>query len=137
MRIQLINDSSVGKNDFQADTISVHTTLLDELDSTGVCGQIAAYLTAALRAKIQWHHITAIFRVVLQSLQNGTSLRPQNALGRIEPVNRIHLFGADDDLVVERDATADKPGVAALRHDRNHAIVAVLKAPRNLLSRGW
>lgn len=117
MWVHLVDNCSVGEDYLQADTVCMHRALLDEFDSAGICRQIASNLAAAFRAQIQRHHETAIFRIILQCLQNGAGFCFQGALHCVQAKNFIHLLCANYNLIVQRHAAADKPGVAALRND--------------------
>lgn len=134
MRVHLINDGAVSEHDLEADAVRMHGTLLDEFDTASVGCKVATDLTTTLGAQVKRHHVAEVFSVLLQSLEDAACLSVQNTLYGVQSDDLIHLFGADDNLIVQRNTAADQARVATLWNNSNVALVAVAQSLRDLLS---
>ena len=134
MRIHLVNDCSIGQNNFESHAVGVHGALFDKFDTSCVGSKVATDLAGALGAKVQRHHVPQILGVVLEGLEDSSSLTGQNTLGFIEAENLIHFLRANNNLVMKWNRATDEASVAALRHHSDLPLVAVLEALRDLLS---
>ncbi len=107
-------------------------------DAAGVGREVAADLAAALGAEAERKKAVGRGGGFVQVGEDAAGLDRHREVDRVDRADAVHPAQCQDDVVAlaRRDAAADEPGVAALRHDREPRGGADPHHRRHLLRRG-
>ena len=130
----IIENCAIGEDSGQSHTVRVKRVMPDELDATGVRGEVASDEAGAFGSEVKRHFVAADLCVVLDIAEDAASLGRDDTVALVEADDAVHALSVHDDLIVDRDRATNEASPATLRDDCKLARVAVFKDGADFLS---
>lgn len=111
----------------------MHASVPQQPQAAGVACHDAAHLRAALCAEIEREDVLPLGEVIIGDFEHDASVGDEDAGDVVEAADLGHARHAQHNLVKYGHGAADEARVAALRHDRQHVLAAVLEDIADLL----
>ena len=123
----VIQNFSGWQNCFEADAVGMQGIVADEVDSTGIGGEVSADLTRTFGAEVERHGIPDFMQIILHILQNSARLGGDDPVRLVKIQDLVHISHAQNDLIKDGVGASDQPSVAALWDESQLLLIAVFK----------
>ena len=117
--LQAVPDTTVRQDDFQPEDQFPRVAIAQNVHAARIGRQIAADLATALGTETERKQPVDRFRCFLDVCEDTAGFNRDRIVERIDISDIVHPAEADQDRRTVRDAGADQPRIAALRHDRD------------------
>ena len=111
----VVENGAIGKHSGQADAVSVHRVVTDELNSTSISGQVATDEARALGSEVNRNFIASHLSEILNVTEDAARLSRDDTVGLIEANDSVHALGVDNDFIVDRHGASNEASTATLR----------------------
>ena len=113
---QVVKDLPASENSAQPNCIGVHGAIFYEFNTASIGCDVAADVAWSFGAQIEWHEVSEVFYVLLESLEDAASLAFEDSTSRVEWYDFVHFLQWKNNFLLGWNASSNQAGVAPLRH---------------------
>jgi hypothetical protein len=126
-RAQVVYNCPIRKYSLNTQNVSVEATVSQKTKTACIGGDIATNLARSLRAQVEREDVILFSKESICRLKNYTGIGYKNSRNLIKRADLVHLLQIDDNLIENGDGATDETGVATLRNNGKHVVIAVLQ----------
>ena len=120
-----VQDLSIGGDRLEAQDMRPESTVLDDILAAGVGRDVSADEAGPFGAQVEGGLYSIGFELLVQSFEDDARFAVDDGCDWAVCLDFVYVFEVDDYLIENRDASAEKAGVAALGDDRKTSIIAM------------
>ena len=126
-RAQVVHNCTIREHGLNTQDIPMKAAISQEAKATRVGGDIATDMARSLRAQVEREDVVLLSQKSICRLKDDTGISYKDSRNLVERADLVHLLQVDDNLIEDRNRATNKAGVATLRNNSKHVVIAVFQ----------